>query len=127
MTLPGFRSRWTMPAACARERVGDLTRVAHCVPQRHPLCPMRFASGHPARIHRDEPVVVGLTDVVDGDDMRMVEGGGGLRFLHEALPLVGTADSVGGKDLQGDEPVQTRVTGLVDDAHATSPRTSMIS
>ena len=48
----------------------------------------------------------------------MVEGGGGLRFLHEALPLVGTADSVGGKHLQGDEPVQTRVTGLVDDAHA---------
>ena len=50
--------------------------------------------------------------------MRVIEAGGGLRFLHEALALVGVLDAIAREHLEGHEPVQARVPGLVHGAHA---------
>ena len=35
-------------------------------------------------LHHDEVVAVGRLDLVNRDDVRVVEGGGGVRFLHKA-------------------------------------------
>ena len=43
--------------------------------------------------------------VVDGDDVRMVEGAGGLGFLEEAPFAIGVGDLVRRQDLDRDEPI----------------------
>ena len=48
----------------------------------------------------------------------MIEAGGGLRFLHEALAFVDVQDPVAREHLEGNEPVQARVPRLVHGAHA---------
>ena len=48
----------------------------------------------------------------------MIEAGGGLRFLHEALAFVDVQDPVPREHLEGNEPVQARVPRLVHGAHA---------
>ena len=60
----------------------------------------------------------GGPDVVDGDDVGMVQGAGGLGLLHEPALAVGIGDLVGGKDLDRDGALELRVAGLEDDAHA---------
>ena len=103
----------------AGQRIGNLDRVTQHVAERHSL--VRDQAGERLSrhvLHRDEPVPVGLADVVDGDDVRVIEAGGRLRFLHEALASVGVPDLVASEHLQGDEAVQPRVPGLVDGAHA---------
>ena len=62
------------------------------------------------------PVV--LADVVEGDDVRMVEGGGRPCFLNEAAPPFGVGHDLGPQELDGDRPPQARVAGGVDHAHA---------
>ncbi len=50
ITLPGLRSRWTMPAECARqERVGDLNAVRDGLSQRQRLFPSHRPAGDPGR------------------------------------------------------------------------------
>ena len=48
----------------------------------------------------------------------MVQGAGGLGFLNEAPLALGIGDLVRGQHLDGDDAVEMRVAGLVDDAHA---------
>ncbi len=59
-----------------------------------------------------------MADVVDGEDVRMVEGAGGAGFLLEAgEPFVGVGER-SGKDLDGDVATEPLVAGAIDLAHA---------
>jgi hypothetical protein len=68
-------------------------------------------------LHGDEVASVGPPDFVDGDDVRMVQRGGRLRFLDEAAPLVVGRSAVGGQEFQRRGPVQQDIAGLVHQAH----------
>ncbi len=56
-------------------------------------------------------------DIVDGEDVRVVQGAGGARLLLEAAEMPGIGDLLG-EDLDRDVALQARVTGAVDLAHA---------
>ena len=68
-------------------------------------------------LHGDEVHAVGLVNVVDGDDVRVIEGRGSLGLLKESPFPVRVGDLLGGKDLDGYETVQVRVAGLGDHTH----------
>ena len=63
--------------------------------------------------------VVGLADVIDGADIRMVQGGGRFGFLDEALLRGLVARQSGRKKLERGEAVEAGVPDLVDETHAT--------
>ena len=63
-----------------------------------------------------QPVV--LADLVDLDDVRVLQPGDGPGFLIEAGELLRAGVPAGENHLEGDEPIQPRLPGLVDDAHA---------
>ncbi len=68
--------------------------------------------------HRQERrAVVGLADLVEGADRRVVQRRGGPRFVQEAAAhrLVG---ELGGQELQRHQAAELAVARLVDDAHA---------
>ena len=69
-------------------------------------------------VHDDEVDAAFLPDVVDGDNVRVVEGRCGPGFLDEAPFSFGTSNLLTWKDLQRDEAVQMQVPGLVDDTDA---------
>jgi hypothetical protein len=48
----------------------------------------------------------------------VVEGGGGLRFLPEALVGVAVSGQLRRQELQRDESIETEILRLVDDTHA---------
>jgi hypothetical protein len=69
-------------------------------------------------LHDDEGAPLVLADVVDGADVGMIQGRGGLRLTLEAL-AGGRVVEVGlGEELQSDAAVKPSVLGLVDHAHA---------
>src|SRR5260221_4926443 len=58
-----------------------------------------------------------LLDVMDGADVRVIQRGGGLSFLHEAgLVLVGSSE-LRGKELQCDDAFKLCVFGFIHHAH----------
>src|SRR5581483_7851554 len=57
-------------------------------------------------------------DVVDGDDIGVVQGRGGLRLLNEAALALGLARKTGGEDFDRDRAVQPRILGFINLAHA---------
>src|SRR5690348_7858320 len=70
-------------------------------------------------LHRNKIGAFKLVDIVDGDDVRMVESGGGPSFLSKA-PLALEVDHLCGRQkFECHEAVQTRVAGLPHDPHPT--------
>jgi hypothetical protein len=72
------------------------------------------------KLHDNEGFAVLFTDVVDGANVGVIEGGSGLRFPFETgkgLRIFG--DRVG-KELEDDTAMKTGVVGLIDDAHTTA-------
>ena len=61
---------------------------------------------------------VGFVDRVNDGDVGMLERGGRLRFLHEALPAFGVVDEIVGQDLERDLAIEAQVHRAVDHAHA---------
>ena len=59
-----------------------------------------------------------VVDFVNRADVRMVERRGGLGFLQSAARARRHRGSALGEELQRDGPVEPRVDGLVDHAHA---------
>ena len=55
--------------------------------------------------------------VVDGDDIGVIQEGGGARFLGKPRQPQVVGRKTGRQDLQGDVPVQARVARLIDVAH----------
>src|SRR3954462_12609413 len=60
----------------------------------------------------------GLADVVDSDDVRMIERGGGLGFLDETALALGIAHPDGGQKFESDEAVETCIAGFPHHAHS---------
>ena len=65
-----------------------------------------------------ERQAVGLADVVDLDDVRMVQPRDRLGLDAEASELLGAGVTAAADHLQGHQPVQAAVAGLVDHPHA---------
>ena len=64
-----------------------------------------------------ERSAVGVADVVDRQQVRMIEHPGCARFLLEALHPLAIAHRDGGENLDGNITAQARVPGAVDGAH----------
>ena len=60
-------------------------------------------------------------DVIDVDNVGMVKSRCRFGLLHKAPLSFGIGDFLGRENLDGDEPVQVRVPGLVYNAHAAAP------
>jgi hypothetical protein len=69
-------------------------------------------------LHDEEGLPLVLADVVDGADVRMVEGRGRLRLALESLLGDRVAEQLLGKKLERHEAMQPLVLRLVDDAPA---------
>ena len=70
--------------------------------------------------HHEVVNAVGLADIVDAADVRMIELRDGVRFPFEtsaALPVIG---DVGGEDLDRDVAIEPAVSRPIDFAHAAS-------
>ncbi len=63
-------------------------------------------------------LLVLLADVVNGADVGVVQGGGGLGFALEAAQGLRISGDLIGKEFQGDEAMEASVFGLVNHAHA---------
>jgi hypothetical protein len=101
-----------------RQSIRDLYGIFQCLRRAH-------SSGANQRVerltrdvlHHDEIHTVVSTDVVDGDDVGMIQGGGGLRLLDEALLSFGVGDLVVRQDLERHHALQAQVAGQVNDTH----------
>ena len=69
-------------------------------------------------LHREEVLAVKLADVVDVDDVRVSQSGGGLGFGLKAADQLGRSEVAGQDHLDGHRAVEPFLPGLVDDAHA---------
>jgi len=69
-------------------------------------------------VSRDEPLAFVLIDVMNGSDVRMIEGRCGSGFSLEALQRLLTLGQVFGQELERYQAEQLRVFGLVDHARA---------
>src|SRR5205085_11216519 len=56
--------------------------------------------------------------VVDGDDVRMVQGAGGPGLLRESLPAPRVGDLLGRQNLHRHRTVEIKIVRPVDDSHA---------
>ena len=102
-----------------RQRIGHRNRDSqHFAEAQAVARDERVEALAPHVLHHDELGAVGRLDLVDGDDVGMVEGRGGLRFLDEAAAAIRVRQAVGGEHLDGDLAVQPRVAGAIDLAHA---------
>jgi hypothetical protein len=87
----------------------DLQRLASDpVPKRLPF----------QQFHRDKGSPIGLVDLVDCADVRVVQGGRSLGFSLEAAESLRIVGKFVGKELKGDVATELQVFGFVDDAHA---------
>jgi hypothetical protein len=58
-----------------------------------------------------------LTDIVDGNNVRMIKGGGRTRFLLEASKTIGVPGKRRRQNLNRDITIEARVVGTIDLAH----------
>ena len=69
-------------------------------------------------LHRHEVDALGLTDVVDSNDVRVIQRGRGSRLLDESFPALWVDRAIRAEELDGDGPAEPRIERTVDDAHA---------
>jgi hypothetical protein len=67
--------------------------------------------------HGDEGAALLFAYVIDRADIGVVERGGGPRFASEALQRLRIVGHGIGQELEGDEPAEPGVFGLVDHTH----------
>ena len=68
-------------------------------------------------LHRNEVLPLVLIDLMDGADIRVVEGRSSLRFPLESFNCMTVLGYCLGEELQGDKAAQGSVLGFVDDTH----------
>ena len=81
-----------------------------------------FADQRPQRapldeFHHDEATGFSFADFVNGDDVGMIERGGGARFLLEAPHAISIGSELFGQQLERDLATEPRVFGQIDLAH----------
>ena len=69
------------------------------------------------QFHGDERPAFVLVDVVDGADVGVIEGGGGLGLALEALQGLMVLGHFFRQELERDEAMELGVLGLIDDTH----------
>ncbi len=114
-------SRWTRPLAWAAASPSAISR-----PMRRDLGGRQLALALQAVLqrfaleqgHGQEGHAAILADVMDGDDVIVLHGGGGLCFTQEALAVRRFLGQAGQHGLEGHRPFQLGVLGEEDDAHA---------
>ena len=122
ITFAGFRSRWINPWQCsssrARARVPDDLGRSSGVPGFAVLDPR---GERPALdvSHRQEGDAVGLADVVDLAEIRVVEPGGGLGLAEEPLAGLGPDGLLRVGDLQRHVALEMGIVGQIDRPHPT--------
>jgi hypothetical protein len=72
------------------------------------------------KLHGDEGLAALVINLVNGADVRMIQGGRSLRFALESGQSLRVFGDFIGQEFQGDETMQLHVLGLVDDTHATA-------
>src|ERR1022692_861022 len=72
--------------------------------------------------HRQERMPVVLADLVEGTDVRMIDGCRGARFPLEAFDRYAVASHFLREKFQGYFPAEFQVLGAIDDAHATAAK-----
>jgi hypothetical protein len=113
-------------AACVRGREplgharGDLDRLLHR--QRPAPQPISQRAPFVVRHGDEEAAVVRLSDLVDGGDVGVIEGGGGPRLLHQPAVRRGIAAQVGRQQLERHRAVQSGVPCQVDPPHPPLPQ-----
>ena len=70
------------------------------------------------KFHGDEGTAFEFADVVNGADVRVIEGGSGAGFAAEAFDGLRITGDVVGEKFQGDVAAEAVVFGFVDDAHS---------
>ena len=104
-----------------RQRVGHGSCDAQYLGQAQPLARnQRVETGAAHVLHHDEVDGAVRLDLVDRDDVRMIECGGGLRFLDKATATLLVVQPVGRQHLDGDFTTEPRVPGAIHLAHPPS-------
>ena len=104
------------------EGVGDLGGVVDDLGDAEAAAGDEFVEGAAGDELHDDDVHAGFVDdVMDGDDVGVVERGGGLGFLEEALAEGGIGGLVGAEDLEGDRAIELEVARFIHFAHAPGP------
>ena len=119
-TLAGFRSRWMMPRSCAASSASAICRAIRSASSSEsgPRA-RRLASVCPStnsRIRRRHRA--GLFQPVDRGNVRVIQRGQDLRLATEARLPVRVLRERLRQDFQGDVPLEPRIMGAVDLAHA---------
>ncbi len=104
-----------------RQRIDNLGAPGQDPLQRQAALPQHRAQ-RPAGdvLHDDEKLAVGFANVMDGDDVGMIDCRCRLRLLDETPAPPGIGHGGDGQNFDGDRPVEVRIHGLVDNAHASS-------
>ena len=101
------------------QRVGDGDGDPEHLAEAHPVPRNERIEALAAHVlHHDEIVALGRFDLVNRDDVRMIERGGGLRFLDEPAAAVLVGDAIGGQHLDRHLAAQPRIARAIDLAHA---------
>jgi hypothetical protein len=104
------------------ERVGERDDDPQRLAEAHSLAGDEGVEGLAGdELHDDEVEPFGRLDLVDGDDVGVVEGGGGAGLLDETGAASRVREVLGGKDLDRHLAPQPRVAGAVDLAHPPGP------
>ena len=69
-------------------------------------------------LHRDEGCVVFFANLVNGADVRMIQGRRGLGFALKAAECLWVFGYLFGQKLEGHEAAELHILGLVDDTHS---------
>ena len=103
---------------CGCQRVRDLNGVAERGADTQPAAADQMSErGARNVLHRDEVDAVGLPDLINRDDVRMIQGGSGSGLLNEALTSLSIDRAIRLEQLDRDGPAEARIDGAVDDAH----------
>jgi len=70
------------------------------------------------KFHGDEVAAFEFVNFVDGANIRVIQGGGGLRFTLETFQSLRVAGEIFGEKFERDEAAELGVFGFVDDAHS---------
>src|SRR5208337_2834050 len=105
------------------ERVGDFNRQIHQRVVVHRAGTDGVLEGEALEeLHGDEGLAFVLADLVDGADIRMVQGRGGLRLALETGQRLWVFGDFIGQEFQRHEAAQLQVFSLIHDPHAATAK-----